>query len=104
MIIQVNTDKNVEGDVRLESYCSAELEKALFRFQDKITRLEVHLADENSEKAGVNDMRCIIEARPAKMNPIVVTDHGSSKEKAFHGALDKIKKSLTTTFEKQKEF
>jgi hypothetical protein len=37
------------------------------------------------------------------MQPLVVTDHADSTEKAFHGALDKMKKILATSFEKQKE-
>ncbi|MGO4819833.1 MULTISPECIES: HPF/RaiA family ribosome-associated protein [unclassified Flavobacterium] len=102
MKIQFNTDKNVEGNERAEGYFSNELETALARFEDKITRIEVHIGDENSSKPGINDKRCLIEVRPAKLQPIVVTEHADTVEKAFRGALDKIKKTLTTTFEKQK--
>jgi ribosome-associated translation inhibitor RaiA len=102
MKVQINTDKNIEGSERLESYFSGEIEKSLSRFEDKITRIEVHFGDENSAKSGVNDKRCLIEARPANMQPIAVTEHADSIEKAFHGALDKIKKTLSTTFDKQK--
>jgi hypothetical protein len=102
MKIQFNTDKNVEGHERAEAYFSSELETALARFEEKITRIEVHVGDENSTKFGLNDKRCLIEVRPAKLQPIVVTEHADTVEKAFRGALDKIKKTLTTTFEKQK--
>ena len=102
MKVQINTDKNVEGSGRLETYFSGEIEKSLSRFEDKITRIEVHFGDENSAKSGVNDKRCLIEARPANKQPIAVTEHADSIEKAFHGALDKIKKTLNTTFDKQK--
>ncbi len=101
MKIQFNTDKNIEGHERLESFFSSELEKELARFDDKVTRIEVHLGDENSAKGGVNDKRCMIEARPAKINPIAVTANADSIEKAFFQALEKIKKSLNTTFDKQ---
>ncbi|MBC5838324.1 HPF/RaiA family ribosome-associated protein [Flavobacterium muglaense] len=103
MKIQFNTDKNIEGHQRLETYFTGEMEKSLARFDDKITRIEVHIGDENSDKSGVNDKRCMIEARPANLQPMAVTAHADSVEKAFHLALDKIKKSLSTTFEKQKE-
>ncbi|WP_281227625.1 HPF/RaiA family ribosome-associated protein [Flavobacterium aquiphilum] len=102
MKVQINTDKNVEGSDRLEAYFSGEIERVLARFDDKVTRIEVHFGDENSAKSGVNDKRCLIEARPANMQPIAVTEHADSLEKAFSGALDKIKKTLTTTFDKQK--
>ena len=103
MKVQINTDKNVEGSDRLETYFSGEIEKKLAIFEDKVTRIEVHFGDENSAKSvGVHDKRCLIEARPANMQPIAVTEHADSIEKAFHGALDKIKKVLKTTFDKQK--
>jgi hypothetical protein len=101
MKIQFNTDKNIEGHERLESFFTAELEKELARFEDKVTRIEVHLGDENSAKGGVNDKRCMIEARPVKSNPIAVTTYADSIEKAFFQATEKIKKSLNTTFDKQ---
>lgn len=104
MKIQFNTDKNIEGHQRLETYFSAELEKELSRFEEKITRLEVHLGDENSDKNGAKDKRCVIEARPAGMQPIAVTAHANAIEKAVFEATAKIKKILTTTFEKQLAF
>jgi len=102
MKIQINTDKNVEGSERLESYFSAELEKALSRYEDKITRLELHFGDENSDKSGTNDKRCLIEVRPANLQPLAVTAFGNTTELAFNSALDKIKRVLETTFEKKK--
>lgn len=101
MKIQFNTDKNIEGHERLEKFFTSELEKELARFDDKVTRIEVHLGDENSDKSGINDKRCMIEARPAKLNPIAVTAHADSIEKAFFQATEKIKKILNTTFDKQ---
>ncbi|MFE3871242.1 HPF/RaiA family ribosome-associated protein [Flavobacterium sp. ZS1P70] len=102
MKIQINTDKNIEGHERLEAYFSSESEKVLARFEDKITRLEVHLGDENSDKTGINDKRCLIEVRAANMQPIVVTNHADTTEKAFQGSLEKMKKVLGTTFDKMK--
>ena len=101
MTVQFNTDKNIEGHERLETFFTAELEKELARFEGKVTRIEVHLGDENGDKAGVNDKRCLIEVRPAKLQPIAVTAHADTIEKAFFSAVEKIKKTLTTTFEKQ---
>lgn len=101
MKIQFNTDKNIEGHERLEKFFTSELEKDLARFDDKVTRIEVHLGDENSDKGGVKDKRCMIEARPVKLQPIAVTAFGDSIEKAFFQAAEKIKKALSTAFDKQ---
>lgn len=104
MTVQINTDNNVEGHARLKAYIADEIATALARFEDKVTRLEVHLADENSDKFGINDKRCLIEARPNNMQPVAVTNHAETTEKAFQGALEKIKKVLETTFEKKKTY
>jgi ribosome-associated translation inhibitor RaiA len=101
MKIQFNTDKNIEGHERLETYFTEELQKDLSRFEEKVTRVEVHLVDENGAKGGVNDKRCVIEARPAKLQPIAVTAHADTIEKAFFQAVEKIKKTLTSTLDKQ---
>ena len=103
MQILINTDKSVENSDRLQSYFSTELETALSRFDQKITRVEVHFGDENGEKFDLKDKRCLIEVRIANIQPIAVTNHADTVEKAFHGALDKVKAVLKTTFEKQRE-
>ena len=104
MQIQINTDKNIDGNNRLVDYYTSELQKELARFDDKITRVEVHLGDENSEKFGKNDKRCLIEVRVANMQPIAVTDHSDTIEKAFYTALNKVKKVLDTAFEKMRAY
>ena len=104
MKVQINTDKNIEGNERLDAYFSSEIQRVLSRFDDKVTRIEVHFGDENSAKLGLNEKRCLIEARAANMQPIAVTEHAETIEKAFNGALDKIKKTLSTAFEKQKAY
>lgn len=102
MQIQFNTDKTIEGHERMQNHFSAEIEEKLKRFEDKITRLEIHIGDENSDKFGLDDKRCVIEAKLAGLNPLVVTHNADTIEKAFSGAADKIKKVLTTTYDKMK--
>ena len=70
MIIQLNTDKNIAGNERLESYLNTLIKDELGHFSDHITRIEVHLADENSLKNGENDKRCMLEARLRTDNPL----------------------------------
>ena len=103
MQIQINTDKNVDGNERLVTYFTSELNNELNRFDDKITRIEVHLGDENSNKFGKDDKRCLIEVRLAGLQPLAVTDYSDTVEKAFYNALVKVKKILETTHEKMKQ-
>lgn len=94
MIIQFNTDNNTEGTERANSYFSSLLEKKLDRFMALITRLEVHLSDENGKKEGANDKRCLLEARIEGRKPIAVTNNGNTYEKALAGAIEKLTASL----------
>jgi len=63
MIIQFNTDNNINVDERSNAYFTSVVSDTLDRFSSHITRIEVHLADENAQKKGKNDHRCVIEAR-----------------------------------------
>jgi hypothetical protein len=58
--------------------------------------VEVHLSDENGDKEGFNDKRCMIEARLSGMKPIAVTNHANNHEEAVEGAVEKLKTSLDT--------
>ena len=51
MQIQINTDDNVVGGDGLSDRISAEIHTCLDRFSQHITRIEVHLSDENSHKS-----------------------------------------------------
>jgi ribosome-associated translation inhibitor RaiA len=90
MMIEVNSDNNITGNERLNSYVSDTVSDALSRFSEQVMRVEVHLGDENSHKGGKDDKRCMIEARLAHMQPVAVTAHSDSIEQALHDAVDKL--------------
>jgi len=96
MKIQFNTDKNVTGSEELKTSMKALISEDLSRYSDQITRLEVHLSDEDGDKHGQNDKRCIIEARLEGIQPIAVTNHANTSEQAVTGAVDKLRSSLET--------
>ncbi len=94
MKIQFNTDKNVNGDEKFRDTLISLLSDTLKRFDSHVTRLEVHLSDENSGKSGPNDKRCLLEARMESIQPIAVTDFAESYIEAVAGAADKLKMAL----------
>ena len=96
MKIQFNTDKNVNASKELSVMVTAFLSEELRRFNYQITKLEVHLSDEDGPKKGHNDKRCMLEARLEGMQPIAVTDYANTHEQALIGATDKLKSSLET--------
>lgn len=103
MKVQVNTDDNVEGRESLTRYVEAEVSRTLGHLSDHITRVEVHLSDEDSDKTGGNDKRCLMEARLAGRPPVAVTNHAGSLGESFGGAADKLKRSLERTLGRLKD-
>ncbi len=94
MQIQVNTDNNIEGREQLIVHVRGVVENALNRFSDRITRVEVHLSDQNGDKSGQDDKRCMIEARLKGRQPTAVTHDAATLDQAVDGAADKIQRSI----------
>ncbi|MCA1966837.1 MAG: HPF/RaiA family ribosome-associated protein [Flavobacterium sp.] len=103
MLVQIHTDKNIEGGSRFSEFFTNEIKNELARFDEIVTRIEVHVSDENGNKTSPNDKKCVIEARVEKKQPIAVTATADSAEKAFFEALEKIQRVLDTTLDKIKE-
>lgn len=97
MKIQVNTDANIPGHAARVEGVSRTVEHALARFAEAITRVEVHLSDENAGKSGKNDQRCVLEARLQGRSPVAVTEHADSQGQAINGATDKMVRLLEHT-------
>lgn len=97
MQVQINTDRNVEGHQMQTAQVTGAVESALSRLSDRITRVEVHLSDENATKSGQNDMRCMMEARLEGRRPIAVTHQAATLDQAVDGAADKLAKLIQNT-------
>jgi len=98
MQIQINTDRNIPGHEALTTQVSGVVDSALSRFSDRITRVEVHLSDENSHKSGQKDKRCMIEARIEGRQPIAVTHQAATVDLAVDGAAGKLTRMIESTF------
>jgi ribosome-associated translation inhibitor RaiA len=98
MKIQLNTDVHINGTEALAAQVSATVKQALDRFSEHITRVEVHLSDENGGKSGHKDHRCLMEARLEGRQPVAVTDHAATLDQAVHGAAKKLAHLLGSTF------
>ncbi len=96
MTIQINTDKNLSLHEEFGAKLEGLLAEELSRFSEHITRLEVHLSDENGSKDGIKDKRCLLEARLEGRQPIAVTGLANNYELAVDSAIDKLKASLET--------
>ncbi len=102
MQVQLNTDKNIEGTARLETFVTEKVNSGLKHFVENITRIEVHLSDQNADKGGSDDIHCKIEARLESLQPVIVVGKSGTKEKALDEAVDKMKAKLGTVMGKIK--
>jgi ribosome-associated translation inhibitor RaiA len=99
MKVQVNTDRNIDGSEAMIQMAEGVVRDALDRFAEQITRVEVHVSDQNSDKKfGMRDMRCMMEVRVAGRQPVAVTHEAATPEQAIEGAAGKLQRALETTF------
>ena len=96
MTIQINTDNSLNVHETYQTQLKDLLSRELSRFEEHITRLEVHLSDENGNKESEDDKKCMIEARLKGRRPVAVTDVANTYDQAVNGAIDKLKTSLDT--------
>jgi ribosome-associated translation inhibitor RaiA len=94
MQIQINTDHNIEGREALAAHLSSIVKDKLSRISSHITRVEVHVSDENGPKKGKDDKRCVMEARLEKRPPVAVTCHAETLHQAADGAADKLIRAI----------
>lgn len=66
----------------------------LQHFASHITRVEVHLADENGSRVTPNDKRCTMEARLEGRKPTVATAHADTVDEAVRSAATKLARVL----------
>jgi hypothetical protein len=90
MQIQVNADNHLESSAARDDWARSVVDAAMGHFADQVTRVEVHLSDENASKGGAAVVRCKMEARVTGLPPIAVTHDAASLDPAVNGAAQKL--------------
>ena len=104
MIVQVHTSPDIEGGERLRTEVEALVASTVERFADRISRVQVHLDDQNSSaKGGGNDKRCMMEARIDGAAPVAVTELAATVEQALNGAADKLERTIDRHLGRQRD-
>lgn len=103
MQVQVYTDNNIQTTDKLKQEVLDEVAGALGRFERRLTRVEVYLADTNKEKSGSDDKRCSLEARPKGLKPVAVQHNAETLAQAISGAVEKMQRLLDKNFERLDE-
>ena len=82
-----------------EGRVEAEVEHAVGRFADRLTRVDVFLRDLNADKGGI-DKRCVLEARPRGLDPVAAEFEAAGAVDALVGAAGKLERLLAHRFGK----
>jgi hypothetical protein len=103
MKVLINSDNHIKVDAAITDMAQAEVDRALNRFEDRLTRVELYLSDLNGPKEGdhLEDKRCVVEARPAGMQPVSVTQDAMTVAEAIGGAVNKMKRLLESAAGKE---
>ncbi len=102
MKIQINSDHTISENERMDTFFKTLIRDSLKFYSEHITRIQVHFSDENGNKEGLNDKRCMIEARLEGKQPTVVTAQADTIEEALNSALEKMVALLKTELGRMK--
>lgn len=98
MQVQINTDSSTAGDEASAARMRDAVEEALSRVRDAVTRVEVHLSDQDgSARSTTQEMRCMIEARLEGREPLAVTHSAATVDRAIEGAAGKLARVIQRT-------
>jgi hypothetical protein len=94
LFIQINTDNQIDSDAARDDRIEDQVRQRLARFEERITDVEIHVSDVNGPRGGSADLRCTLEARMNGLQPVAVSEHGSSVDRAIIGAAKKAVRAL----------
>ena len=102
MLVQVHAGEGIDGSERLSRFVSGTVEAALAHVASHVTRVEVHLSDENSGKGGARDKCCTLEARLENRQPDVVSHRAETLDEAVSAAAEKLRRVLREAIERMR--
>jgi ribosomal subunit interface protein len=94
MQINVNTDRTIDKHQGLDERVEEVVRSSIERFGEQITRVDVHLSNENKEKKADGGNYCMMEARVSGYQPVVVHEHAIDLHQAIQNAGSKLARAL----------
>jgi ribosome-associated translation inhibitor RaiA len=101
MQVLFNYHAGVSHSDTLEDHARHQIDHSIGRHAGRVTRVEVHIADDNAHKHGPSDKRCMLEARPAGMHPIAVESRAADFYAAVSDAAGKLGRALAHRLERK---
>jgi ribosome-associated translation inhibitor RaiA len=101
MQILMNADPDTDGSHLMAQHLKTVVNDAMVRFGERVTRVEAHLSDANSQtKSDDGDIHCTLEARVVGLDALVVKAHAPNAHQAIEGAVRKLKRAVATALAK----
>ena len=102
MQIQVNAG-DVHSSQAIQQRVEDEVTQALESWQERVTRVEVHLHDEDGPKHSDADKRCVMEVRIAGRDPMVVEHSSDDMYGSIQQAAGKLRRLVHRAIERQRD-
>lgn len=99
MLVQVNAG-TVQNSEAIEKHTRKVVDAALRYVGSRVTRVEVHLNDDNAGKSGPQDKHCTIEARIASQQPFAVDAKADNLYTAITAAAHKLSRAVNHRLQK----
>jgi ribosomal subunit interface protein len=90
---------DVNHSSAVDEHTRHEIEHALKRFAEQVTRIEVHLHDDNGPKSG-KDKRCVVEVRLAGHQPMAVEGQAVDMYEAIRVTCGKLERAVQHKLER----
>jgi len=87
MIIQFDTDKNIDGNEQFSALFEDQKKDKLSKHNHLISSVDVHLSDQDGNKNGLNSMHCIIEVSSKVHQPTTVSKQADILDRAVTGEI-----------------
>ena len=94
MQIRVDVDDHFDGSEELRVRVEGVVEGSLDGYQEKVTRVDVHLSRRVPHKHGEQDMCCRMEAHAGGHRPISVSHEAMTLTEAIHAASAKLERAV----------
>ena len=100
MLVQINFG-DVQHSDAIATWVEERVNAQLGHLTEKLTRVEVHLRDDNSaSKSSHNDKRCVMEARIAGRRPLAVDHSGDEMYKVIDETAGKLSRAVKKVAER----
>ena len=100
MFVQINTDNQILSDAEANDRLEQRVREKLGRFEQRLTHVEIHVADVNAQKGNGADKRVSLEARPTGHQPVAVHAEGKRIDDVVGVAAGKAARALDHLFGK----